>query len=44
MVFEASLIGIFSSVTKFAVDLMGGPDLSWIVYAALSVAAIGVFG
>lgn len=44
IVFEASLIGIFASFAKNAVESFGGPKLSWIVYALVCIAVIGVLG
>jgi amino acid transporter len=44
VVFEASLIGIFSSFAKTTVELFSGPDLSWIVYALVGVGVIALLG
>jgi amino acid transporter len=44
VVFEASLVGIFSSFAKVTVETMGGPELSWIVYGLLCIAVAGVLG
>lgn len=44
VVFEASLIGIFSSFAKTAVVDLGGPDVSWIVYGLIGIAVIALCG
>jgi amino acid transporter len=44
IVFEGSLVGIFSSFAKSTVETLGGPSLSWIVYALAVIAVIAVFG
>jgi hypothetical protein len=44
VVFEASLVGIFSSFAKGTVETLHGPELSWLVYAVLCVAVAGVLG
>jgi amino acid transporter len=44
VVFEGSLIGIFSSFAKSTVELYGGPSLSWIWYAVLGIAIIAALG
>jgi len=44
MVFEGSLIGIFSSFFKTDVEFFNGPKLSWIVYALAGIAVIAVLG
>ncbi len=44
VVFEGSLIGIFSSFAKTTVELYGGPSVSWIWYAVLGIAVIAVLG
>lgn len=44
VVFEASLIGIFSSFAKTTVSDLGGPDVSWIVYALVCIAIIAACG
>ncbi|MFI6602524.1 APC family permease [Nonomuraea sp. NPDC050536] len=44
IVFEASLIGIFASFAKNAVEGFGGPAVSWIWYALLGIAVISVLG
>ncbi|GAA5065781.1 amino acid transporter [Thermocatellispora tengchongensis] len=44
IVFEASLIGIFASFAKTTVETFGGPELSWIVYALIGIAAIALLG
>jgi len=46
MVFEGSLIGIFTSFFKTDVETFGGPKISWIVYALagiLIIAGLGYF-
>ena len=42
MVFEGSLIGIFSSFFKTDVEFFNGPKISWIVYALAGIAIIAV--
>ena len=44
MVFEGSLIGIFSSFFKTDVEFFGGPKISWIAYALTGIAIIAVLG
>jgi amino acid transporter len=44
MVFEGSLIGIFSSFFKTDVEFFNGPKISWIVYALAGIAIIAVLG
>jgi amino acid transporter len=44
MVFEGSLIGIFSSFFKTDVENFGGPKISWIVYALAGIAVIAALG
>jgi amino acid transporter len=44
IVFEGSLVGIFSSFAKSTVETLGGPSLSWVVYALLVIVVIAVFG
>jgi len=44
IVFESSLIGIFSSFFKTDVETFGGPKISWIVYALVGVAVIAGLG
>jgi amino acid transporter len=44
VVFEASLIGIFSSFAKTTVELFHGPSLSWIVYATFGILIIASLG
>jgi amino acid transporter len=44
VVFEASLIGIFSSFAKTTVELFHGPSLSWIVYATFGILVIAALG
>ncbi|MFI6318163.1 APC family permease [Nonomuraea sp. NPDC050556] len=44
IVFEASLIGIFASFAKNAVEGFGGPALSWIWYAVAAIVIISVLG
>ncbi|RZS90039.1 amino acid/polyamine/organocation transporter (APC superfamily) [Motilibacter rhizosphaerae] len=46
VVFEASLVGIFSSFAKTTVEGFDGPTISWIVYALgciVVIAALGYF-
>ncbi len=45
IVFEASLIGIFSSFAKTTVEsVFNGPSISWIWYALVGIAIIAAFG
>ena len=44
VVFEASLVGIFSSFAKGTVETFGGPELSWVVYAVVCIAVAGMLG
>lgn len=44
IVFEGSLVGIFSSFAKGTVESFGGPQLSWIVYALLCIVVVGLLG
>ncbi len=44
VVFEASLVGIFSSVARTTVTNFGGPTISWIVYALVVIAVVAAFG
>ncbi|MCW2887138.1 MAG: hypothetical protein QOE54_2106 [Streptosporangiaceae bacterium] len=44
VVFEASLIGIFSSFAKTTVELFHGPSVSWIVYAVIGIVIIAALG
>ncbi len=44
MVFEGSLIGIFSSFFKTDVETFGGPKISWIGYALVGIGVIAMLG
>jgi len=44
VVFEGSLIGIFSYFTNDALDRWTGLDVNWLLIAVIGIAAIGVFG
>jgi amino acid transporter len=44
VVFEGSLVGIFSSFAKSTMESFGGPSLSWVVYAVGVIAIVAVFG
>jgi amino acid transporter len=44
VVFEGSLIGIFSFFTNQALDDWFGWDINWLVIAIVGIAVIGVFG
>lgn len=44
IVFEASLVGIFSSFAKSTIVLFGGPDISWVFFAIICIAIVGTLG
>lgn len=44
VVFEGSLIGIFSSFTRSTIVAFGGPAITWVWIALMGIAAIAVMG
>jgi amino acid transporter len=44
VVFEASIIGIFSSFARTMISNFGGPTINWIWIAIIGMAVIAVMG